>query len=231
MFESAATSPVKMTNIVTPMKNTEQPTIRPSTVQNLSNQPGLNAVNLTSQQMLYNQMLLHQMNQQAAMMNPLMSQFFLSQMGSLMQGQQSGEGLNPAYQPTAVPSLPGAAHTTQTLPTMGQSMGPAMPQIGQATAHTAHTSQTLPSLGQPMTQAMPQMGQNVPMGLFGLPNMDTLSCLGRGSGHPVVSTEVNATTTQSLGNAGNMALLPGLLPLLETLSIGRGSGGPKKQGQ
>lgn len=203
VFTSAVSSPAKMTNVVTPMKNTTQPSTKPPNLPNPSNQPALNPMNLTPQQMLYNQMLFNQMNQQA-MMNPLMSQFLLTQMGnlSLMQGQQTGEGLNPSLHNPTMPTLTGVGHASQTLSTQGPPMG----------------------------QSVPQMGLNMPqMGLFNLPNIGAMNSLGRGSVNPLASASVNPrAATQNTDNTGNVAdlqLLPGLLPLLETLSVGRGAGG------
>lgn len=178
---SASVSPVKMTNVVTPMKITAPPNLPKPTnsgAANLATQNPLNTFNLTPQQLFYQQMLFSQMNQQA-MINPLMSQFMLGQVGGIpgAQGQPNdGQlfGLNSMSQ-------------------MGNPMQ-AMPQMG-------NPMHSMPPMGNPLQNSVQQMGQSVPMGLQNM-----------------------SEPTHNQGDVTELPLLPGLLPLLQHLSIGRGSG-------
>ncbi|XP_063423565.1 tudor domain-containing protein 5-like [Mytilus trossulus] len=176
---SASVSPVKMTNVVTPMKITAPPNLPKPTnsgAANLATQNPMNTFNMTPQQLFYQQMLFSQMNQQA-MINPLMSQFMLGQVGSMpgAQGQPNdGQlfGLN---------SMSQMGNPMQGIPQMGNPM------------------HSMSQMGNPLQNPVRQMGQ--PMGLQ---NMSDVS--------------------HNQGDVEDLPLLPGLLPLLQHLSIGRGSG-------
>ncbi|CAC5377240.1 unnamed protein product [Mytilus coruscus] len=173
---SASVSPVKMTNVVTPMKITAPPNLPKPTnsgAANLATQNPMSTFNLTPQQLFYQQMLFSQMNQQA-MINPLMSQ--------LMMG-----------------GIPGA----QGQPNDGQLFG----------------LNSMSQMGNPM-QTMQQMGHSVPMGV---PNMSQVHPLGSGMMNPTLGGQ-SSEPIHNPGEVSDLQLLPGLLPLLQHLSIGRGSG-------
>jgi hypothetical protein len=198
---TATVSPTKMTNVVTPMQKVTQPTLTEPSVSSQSNpsvQNPLNPLNMTPKQMLFQQMLMTQMNQQAVL-NPLMSQFMLGQMGDF-------------------PLVPGAGRGDQplsglnSLPTMQMGNFPLM--LGQGP-----DGQPLSGLNSVPTMQMgnfaPAPGNMIPP--MGFPNVGNLPPM------------LNPSTGQlgDIGNQGDiseMPLLPGLLPLLQTLSLGRGSG-------
>ena len=170
-----------MTNVVTPMKITAPPNLPKPTnsgAANLATQNPLNTFNLTPQQLFYQQMLFSQMNQQA-MINPLMSQFMLGQVGGIPGGQgQPNDG-----QLFGLNSMSQMGNPMQGIPQMGNPM------------------HSLPQIGNPLQNSVQQMGQSVPMGLQNM-----------------------SEPTHNQGDVTELPLLPGLLPLLQHLSIGRGSG-------